>query len=134
MSNPNLLPSNHHRCRCRYCEGTNFKPLLQRINGDCDCYLCERKRKLPFLYYDCVELHLSYKHGFDNPNSDIEIIRDEIKSIKKIYKKKKRLFLWYMYCRNKFLQLYIHIKYRPGGSGYFEAMENFYTTAATSRS
>ena len=117
-----------NKCNCPYCEGANFKPILQRINGDCNCFLCERKSKLPFIYYDCVELNFQYEIGFDRV--DQKLIQENIKYIKKEYKRKKRLFLWYLCTVTKLMRLYTHVQYKPGGSQYLILEERFYKMAA----
>ena len=120
-----------HKCECAYCAGANFKPILQRINGDCDCFLCERKRRLPFIYYDCVELHFQYQIGFNRIDQKlIQELREKIKYIKKEYKRKKTLFLWYLRAVTKLMRLYTHVQYKPGGSQYLILEERFYKMVA----
>lgn len=114
-------------CICSYCKESGSKSILQRIMDGCDCFLCKRKKEIPFLYYNCIELHFLNEIGFSNTKENTyKIVSEKIKFIKKEYLRKKILFLWYMYCSKKFLELFIEVQYRPGGSGYLRAMNSFY--------
>ena len=113
------------KCKCNGCKPSNFLPILQRIKK-CDCHICLRQENFPTLYFSCVELHFLYRLGYDK---SIDSVRDQIQSIKDSYKRSKKIVLYYFYFRYILLRLLNEVRYRPGGSGYFKAMQNFYTYA-----
>jgi hypothetical protein len=103
---------------------TMKKSILERLNGKCNCYMCNDPRSAT-----CIEIFF-YRNGLDYPEIDTKS-----KEILDNYKKKKRLFLTYMLCRSLFVKKYretLENMYKPpDGSGYLEALSDFKLMSTT---